>query len=67
MSCEACEEHVNTELSKLKGVLNYSTSYAHKNSIITFDKSVVDISKIEAAINNTGYNAVDYKILNLSK
>ena len=67
MSCEACEEHVNTELSQVKGVLTYATSYANKNSVITFDKSLVDISKIEAAINNTGYQAVNYKILNTPK
>ena len=67
MSCEACEEHVNTELSKVKGIITYATSYANKNSVITFDTSIVDISKIEAAINNTGYKAVNYKILNLSK
>ena len=67
MTCEACEEHVNIELSKVKGVLTYSTSYDNKTSIITFDKSIVDIKKIEAAINNTGYKAVDYKIINPTK
>ena len=64
MTCEACEEHVNIELSKVIGVVAYATSYANKNSVITFDKSIVDIKKIEAAINNTGYKAIDYKILN---
>ncbi len=67
MSCEACEEHVNTELSKVKGVLTYATSYTNKNSVITFDKSIVGIKTIESAINNTGYQAVNYKILNLPK
>ena len=59
MTCEACEEHVNIELSKVKGVVAYTTSYANKNSTITFDKSTADIKKIEAAINTTGYKAVD--------
>ena len=67
MTCEACEEHVNIELSKVKGVVAYATSYANKNSTITFDKSIVDIKKIQAAINNTGYKAVDYKIINPTK
>ena len=67
MTCEACEEHVNIELSIVKGVVAYATSYANKNSTITFDKSIVDIKKIEAAINNTGYKAVDYKIINPTK
>jgi copper chaperone CopZ len=67
MTCEACEEHVNFELSKVKGVVDYATSYNNKNSVITFDKSIADIKRIEAAINSTGYKAVDYKILNTSK
>ena len=67
MTCEACEEHVNIELSKVKGVVAYATSYADKNSTITFDKSIADIKKIEAAINSTGYKAVDYKIINPTK
>ena len=67
MTCEACEEHVNIELSKLKGVVAYTTSYANKNSVITFDKSLVDIKKIEEAINSTGYKAVNYKTINTTK
>ncbi len=67
MTCDACEEHVNIELSKLKGVLAYATSYANKNSIIIFDKSIVNIKKIEKAINNTGYKAINYKIINTTK
>ena len=67
MTCEACEEHVNIELSKVKGVVAYKTSYANKNSVITFDKSIVDITKIEATINNTGYKAVNYKTINTTK
>ena len=67
MTCEACEEHVNIELSKVKGVVAYATSYTNKNSTITFDKSIADIKKIEAAINSTGYKAVDYKIINPTK
>ena len=67
MTCEACEEQVNIELSKVKGVVAYATSYANKNSTITYDKSIVNIKKIEAAINNTGYKALDYKIINPTK
>jgi len=55
MTCEGCEEHVNNELSKVIGVLAYKTSYARRSSIVTFDKSKVDLKTIKAAINNTGY------------
>lgn len=60
MTCEGCEEHVNNELSKVNGVLAYKTSYATRSSLVTFDKSKVDVKKIEAAINKTGYKVKGY-------
>jgi len=67
MTCEGCEEHVNNEVSKVKGVLAYKTSYALKNSLVTFDKSKVDIKTIEAAINKTGYKVTEYKLISEKK
>ncbi|MBS3921718.1 MAG: mercuric transport protein MerTP [Nitrosarchaeum sp.] len=63
MTCEACEEHVNNELSKVNGVLAYNTSYATQSSLVTFDKSKVDAKTIEAAINKTGYKVKSYDIM----
>jgi copper chaperone CopZ len=63
MTCEGCEEHVNNELSKVAGVLTYKTSYASKSSLVTFDKSKVDVKTIESAINKTGYTVKDYKTI----
>jgi mercuric ion transport protein len=63
MTCEGCEEHVNSELSKVNGVLAYKTSYTLKNSVVTFDKSKVEIKTIEATINKTGYKVKEYKII----
>ncbi|MEJ7678327.1 MAG: cation transporter [Segetibacter sp.] len=62
MTCEGCEEHVNNELSKVNGVLAYTTSYASRNSLVTFDKSKVDVKTIETAINKTGYKVKDYNL-----
>ena len=64
MTCEACEEHVNNELSKVNGVLAYKTSYATRSSLVTFDKSKVDEKTIEAAINKTGYKVKSYDFMN---
>lgn len=64
MTCEACEEHVNNELSKVDGVLTYKTSYATRNSLVTFDKSKVDAKTVEAAINKTGYKVKSYDFMN---
>lgn len=63
MTCEACEEHVNNELSKVNGVLAYKTSYATRSSLVTFDKLKVEEKTIEAAINKTGYKVKSYDFM----
>lgn len=55
MSCSGCELEVNNELSKVTGVIAYKTSYATKSSLVTFDKTKVDVKTLEVAINKTGY------------
>jgi mercuric ion transport protein len=67
MTCEGCEEHVNNEVSKVKGVIAYKTSYADKNCTVSFDKSKVDVKTIEASINNTGYTVKEYKLISDKK
>lgn len=66
MSCAGCELEVNNELSKVNGVLAYKTSYPGKSSLVTFDKSKVDVKTIEAAINKTGYAVKSYDFMNAS-
>lgn len=66
MSCAGCELEVNNELSKVKGVIAYKTSYAGKSSLVTFDKSKVDVKTIEAAINKTGYTVKSYDVMSAS-
>lgn len=64
MTCAACEQDVNNELSKLPGVLAYKTSYATRSSLVRFDKLKVDAKTIEAAINKTGYKVKSYEFMN---
>jgi len=64
MTCEGCEEHINNELSKLGGVLAYKTSYVNRSSVVSFDKSKVDLKTIEATINKTGYKVKCYDLVN---
>ena len=66
MSCAGCELEVNNELSKVSGVIAYKTSYANKSSLVTFDKSKVDVKTIAAAINKTGYTVKSYDVMNAS-
>ena len=67
MTCSGCELEINNELSKVKGVITYKTSYATKSSLVTFDKSMVDVKEIEAAINKTGYKVNSFNVMNASK
>ena len=67
MSCASCELEVNNELSKVNGVIAYKTSYAGKSSLVTYDKSKVDVKTIEAAINKTGYKVKEYKLISDKK
>ncbi|MDF2188650.1 mercuric transport protein MerTP [Paraflavitalea sp. CAU 1676] len=63
MTCKSCEDHVNNELSKVPGILTYTTSYAAKNSLVTFDPSKVDLKVISEAIGKTGYKVRNYELI----
>ena len=58
MTCESCTEHVNSEISKVKGIITFQTSYENANSTVKFDNSKTSIDSIAAAINSTGYKVV---------
>lgn len=59
MTCEGCTEHVNGKIAKLKGVINYQTSYDKAISMVKFDNNKTAIDSIAAAINSTGYKVVE--------
>lgn len=61
MTCRSCEEHVNHEVNKLKGIINSNASFKNGNAIIEFDNSKTNISEIENAIKSTGYSVTDKK------
>ena len=63
MTCEGCEAHVNSELSKVNGVIDFKTSYANQTTLVTFDKSKVDVKSIATAIDKTGYAVTSYEVL----
>ena len=61
MTCASCEEHVNHEVNKLKGIVNSKASYENGNAIIEFDRTKSNEIEIEKAINSTGYKVTDKK------
>lgn len=55
MTCTGCEEHVNSELSKVAGVTESKTSYDTGISIVQFDPAKTNVETIFEAIKKTGY------------
>ncbi|GEP98528.1 mercuric transport protein MerTP [Chitinophaga cymbidii] len=55
MTCASCEAHVNNEISKVQGVLSYTTSFKARSSIVAFDSTKTNMDAIAAAIGKTGY------------
>lgn len=62
MTCAGCEEHVNSELAKVNGVLKSVTSYTKRNSVVRFDKTKTTTQQIHSAITKTGYKIVATKL-----
>lgn len=58
MTCGGCEAHVNHELSKVKSIIEYKTSYEKAGCVIKFDGSKIETDSIAAIINKTGYKVV---------
>ncbi|MBA3674083.1 MAG: mercuric transport protein MerTP [Chitinophagaceae bacterium] len=64
MTCESCTEHVNSEISKVNGVIEFNTSYENANSRVKFDNSKTSIDSIAIAIRSTGYKVISQSIIN---
>lgn len=63
MTCEGCTEHINSELSKVTGVIESNTSYEKANSTVKFDKSKISIDSIASAISKTGYKVSSQNLI----
>lgn len=59
MTCDACQKHVDHAILELKGISSVETSYELGQTTVKFDKSQTTHKDIVAAINSTGYNAVE--------
>jgi copper chaperone CopZ len=64
MTCEGCTEHINNELSKTSGVIEFNTSYKKANSLVKFDKSKTSLDSLVSVINKTGYNVISQTVIN---
>lgn len=59
MDCQACSQTINLALSKVPGVLEYSTDYKNGSSLVKFDHSKASDQAIVNAVNETGYKVTD--------
>lgn len=58
MTCAGCEAHIESEVTKLDGILNVKADYEAANTIVKYDETKVDLYKIETAILSTGYKII---------
>lgn len=58
MTCSGCEAHIESEVTKLDGILNVDADYEAANTTVKYDETKVDLEKIETAILSTGYKII---------
>jgi len=56
MTCSGCENHIESEVNKLDGIVSVKASYEKSNTTVKYDRTKVTEQRIIKAINNTGYN-----------
>ena len=64
MTCAACENHVNSELSKVNGVIETQTFYGKGISNVKYDKSKASVEQLKNAIAKTGYEVTNFELIN---
>ena len=57
MMCEACAGHVTKALAGLDGVQSASVSLENAQATVTYDPAKVQISQMQEAIEEEGYEA----------
>ncbi len=63
MTCSGCEKHVESQVSKLPGVVQVKASYDKSNTVVEFEPAKVTVADLQKAIDSTGYKAVSQKAL----
>lgn len=58
MTCEGCENTVNSKLSELPGVGDVSASHLQKQVIVYVDTNVTKLAEIEDNIDKIGYTVI---------
>jgi Cu+-exporting ATPase len=59
MSCAACSARVERVVGKMEGVTSVSVNLAAEKATVVFDPRIVDLSAIQDAITNAGYEVTE--------
>lgn len=57
MQCATCKKNIETALKKVDGVNSINVSVKEKIATIDYDKSKINLDKIETEITHVGYDA----------
>lgn len=55
MSCDMCVASIEKGVKELNGIVSVAVSLNDSNAMVSYDKSKVDMAKIEKAIEGRGY------------
>jgi Cu+-exporting ATPase len=59
MTCTACAKAIERSVGKLEGVHSANVNFATEKLDVEYDENIVDIDRINKAINKAGYEAWD--------
>jgi Cu+-exporting ATPase len=57
MSCAGCASAIERVLQKVEGVSQGNVNFALSQATVTYDQNTTNLSKIQQAVNNAGYQA----------
>ena len=61
MSCQHCVQTVTDELLALVGVKKVKVDLGHAQAVVRFDPKQVQMSQLEGAVNQAGFQFVGHK------
>jgi len=59
MTCEGCENAINTNIKELQGIKFVSSSHKDKIVKVAFDTLLVNLDDIKITIKETGYTVIE--------
>ena len=66
ISCDHCKHTVETTLKQFDGVQDAIVDVANKRVALSYDDSKVDLSKLEEALSEEGYDVADARYLRIT-